>query len=561
MKALGLALRGALMTGSAAILWTVAAGSAGAQTAAPAAEPVKPRASAVPAPARQGEGVGPFRKMVIRGVTLIDGSGAPPRGPVDVVVENNIITAIEAAGTPGLPLVGGRAPRDADYELDATGMFMLPGFVDMHVHGSSDDKSPDLSYSYKLWLAHGVTTVRGVDLAPFEIALSERARSARNEIAAPRIFSYHRPGSGRGWTGGLTNTPEKAREWVRWAAKAGIDGIKLSADANQPPEVLTAIYDEARKQQIGTVAHLSQIGVARMDALRSGDAGLGTVTHFYGHMESLLKNGSVQDWAPDYNYMDEQDRFGNVANLYRESFDPGTPEWKAYLEKQKENGVTFDPTMTIYAASRDLMHARNADWHARYTMPQLWAFFQSSRENHGSYFFDWTTEREVRWRNFYKKFMALMNDYKNMGGRVVTGSDSGFIFKTYGFGYVEELELLQEAGFNPTQVVQAATLNGALTLYEPKGIVAPPIGTVRVGKLADMVLVKENPLQNFKTLYGTGALRLNEQTQKLERVGGVSYTIKDGIVYDAKKLLADVAEMVKSEKRRMGWPEDGVPLP
>jgi hypothetical protein len=298
-----------------------------------------------------------------------------------------------------------------------------------------------------------------------------------------------------------------------------------------------------------------------MDALRSGDAGLGTVTHFYGHMESLLKNGSVQDWAPDYNYMDEQDRFGNVANLYRESFDPGTPEWKAYLEKQKENGVTFDPTMTIYAASRDLMHARNADWHARYTMPQLWAFFQSSRENHGSYFFDWTTEREVRWRNFYKKFMALMNDYKNMGGRVVTGSDSGFIFKTYGFGYVEELELLQEAGFNPTQVVQAATLNGALTLYEPKGIVAPPIGTVRVGKLADMVLVKENPLQNFKTLCGTGALRLNEQTQKLERVGGVSYTIKDGIVYDAKKLLADVAEMVKSEKRRMGWPEDGVPLP
>ncbi|AVA14614.1 MAG: amidohydrolase family protein [Sphingopyxis granuli] len=550
------------MAGAAGLLCAIPAVSGLAQTASPAAQATKPRAGAVPAPARQpGEGAGPFRKMVIRGVTLIDGSGAPPRGPVDVVVENNIITSIEAAGTPGLPLVDGRAPRDADYELDATGMFMLPGFIDMHVHGSSDDKAPDLSYSYKLWLAHGVTSVRGVDLAPFEISLSERARSARNEIVAPRIFSYHRPGMGRGWTGGLTNTPEKAREWVRWAAKAGIDGIKLGADANQPPEVLEAIFDEAKKQQIGTVAHLSQIGVGRMDAKHAGATGLGTVTHFYGHFESLLKNGPVQDWAPDYNFMDEQHRFGDVANLARESFNPGTPEWKEYLESQKANGVTFDPTMTIYAASRDLMHARNADWHARYTMPQLWGFFQSSRENHGSYFFDWTTEREVRWRNFYKKFMQLINDYKNIGGRVTAGSDSGFIFKTYGFGFIEELELLQEAGFNPSQVVQAATLNGALTLYEPKGIVAPPIGTVRVGKLADMVLVKENPLQNFKTLYGTGALRLNEQTQRLERVGGVSYTIKDGIVYDAKKLLADVAEMVKAEKQRMGLPEEGVPLP
>ncbi|MGC4251635.1 MAG: amidohydrolase family protein [Sphingobium sp.] len=562
MKKFERVARRALMVGVAAFLGSLPVAGVQAQTAAPAAQAVKPRAGANPAPARQpGEGLGPFRKMVIRSVTLIDGSGAPPRGPVDIVVENNIITSIEAAGTPGLPLVGGRAPRDADYELDATGMFMLPGFIDMHVHGSSDDKAPDLSYSYKLWLAHGVTSVRGVDLAPFEISLSERGRSARNEIVAPRIFSYHRPGTGKGWTGGLTNTPEKAREWVRWAAKAGIDGIKVTGDPNQPPEVLEAIFDEAKIQHLGTVAHLSQIGVGRMDARRASEAGLGTVTHFYGHMESLLKNGPIQDWDPGYNYMDEQHRFGDVANLARESFEPGSDEWKAYLEIQKKNGVTFDPTMTIYAASRDLMHARNADWHASYTMPQLWNFFQSSRENHGSYFFDWTTEREVRWRNFYGKFMHLLNDYKNIGGRVTTGSDSGFIFKTYGFGYIEELEMLQEAGFNPLQVVQAATLNGALTLYEPKGVAVPPTGTVRVGKLADMVLVKENPLQNFKTLYGTGALRLNEQTQKLERVGGVSYTIKDGIVYDAKKLLADVAEMVKSEKRRMGMPEEGVPLP
>lgn len=534
----------------------------------PAADPALPSlrgtslGSATAAPARQpGEGAGPFRRLVIRGVTLIDGSGAPPRGPVDIVIEGNRIADIKAAGTPGLSLKPDRAPRDFDQEIDVTGMYALPGFVDMHVHGSTNDKAPNLSYSYKLWLAHGVTTVRGVDLAPFELSLSERARSARNEIVAPRIFAYQRPGEGAGWTSGRVNTPEKARAWVQWAAKQGIDGIKLTDSEDQTPEVMSAILDEAKKQKLGTVAHLSQIGVGRFNAEQAGDAGLGTVTHFYGHFESLLKNGPVQNWRYDYNYANEQDRFGDVANLDVESFGPESPEWWAYLKHQKENNVTFDPTMTIYVAGRDLMHSRNADWHDKYTMPQLWGFFQSSRENHGSYFYDWTLATEIKWRNFYKKFMALINDYKNIGGRVTTGSDSGFIFEPYGFGYIQELELLQEAGFNPSQVVRAATLNGALTLYEPKGEPVPPIGTVRVGKLADLVLVKENPLQNFKTLYGTGALRLNEKTQKLERVGGVSYTIKDGVVYDAKKLLADVAEMVKAEKRRLGMPEEGLPHP
>jgi hypothetical protein len=107
--------------------------------------------------------------------------------------------------------------------------------------------------------------------------------------------------------------------------------------------------------------------------------------------------------------------------------------------------------MTIYAASRDLMRARNADWHNEYTMPQLWDFFQSSRENHGSYFFDWTTKQETQWRNFYARYMRLLNDYKNIGGRVTTGTDSGFIFKTYGFGFPEELECCRKQASTRTK--------------------------------------------------------------------------------------------------------------
>src|SRR6185503_1875533 len=91
-------------------------------------------------------------------------------------------------------------------------------------------------------------------------------------------------------------------------------------------------------------------------------------------------------------------------------------------------------------------------------------------------------------------------------------------------------------------------MNGAVTLAEPKGK-TPDFGTVRAGMLADMVIVDQNPLQNFKVLYGTGALKLNDKTARPEQVGGVKYTIKDGIVYDAKQLLADVATMVEKQKR------------
>jgi len=109
--------------------------------------------------------------------------------------------------------------------------------------------------------------------------------------------------------------------------------------------------------------------------------------------------------------------------------------------------------------------------------------------------------------------------------------------------------LLQEAGFHPLEVIRSATLHGAETLHEPKGRKID-FGIIRPGLLADMVLVDQNPLENFKVLYATGAVKLNDANGRVERVGGIKYTIKDGIVYDAKKLAADVAAIVERAKRR-----------
>jgi len=127
---------------------------------------------------------------------------------------------------------------------------------------------------------------------------------------------------------------------------------------------------------------------------------------------------------------------------------------------------------------------------------------------------------------------------------VTAGSDSGFIYQLYGFAYIRELELLREAGFHPLEVIRSATMYGAQALGVEKDL-----GTVEIGKLADFVIVEENPLQDLKVLYGTGAIRLNEKNEAV-RVGGVKYTIKDGVIYDAKKLLADVRKIVAESKQK-----------
>jgi imidazolonepropionase-like amidohydrolase len=138
--------------------------------------------------------------------------------------------------------------------------------------------------------------------------------------------------------------------------------------------------------------------------------------------------------------------------------------------------------------------------------------------------------------------MAFINEYKNRGGRVTAGSDNGFIYQTYGFGFIRELELLREAGFHPLEVIRSATLNAAQALGMEKDL-----GSVEIGKLADIVIVDANPLKNLQVLYGTGAIHLNEAGE-VKRVGGVKYTIKDGIIYDAKQLLKDVKTMVDKAK-------------
>ena len=511
----------------------------GALSAQPLAAQAPARMERVPdRPA--GEGEGPFATLLIKGATMIDGTGAPPEGPVDIVVDGNRIARI---------VRGGGARVTADRVIDASGMYVLPGFVDVHGHNGDPDKAPQPSYGFKLWLAHGVTSVRGVGFGfgANDPSIEQKTRSAANTITAPRLFAYAVPGDV--WPDGAVDTPEKGRAWVRWIKARGYDGIKFFN--SEPPHILAAILDEAEKQQLGTVAHLGQRGVAEINARKAVELGLDGITHFYGHFESLLDASAIPNYPADYNYLDEQARFAWVARLADQVGEPGSKAWDDYIDFLIEKEVTLSPTFNIYSASRDVMRARNLEWHEKYTLPQLMQFYAPSLTNHGSYYHDWSSEDETAWRNFYRKWFDLTRQFKNRGGRVTAGSDPGYIYQTWGFAYVGELEMLREAGLTPLEVIQAGTINGAREIWDPKGG-DPPFGSIAVGKLADLVIVPENPLANLKVLYGTGHSRLNRATNRLETVGGVRWTIKDGVVFDAPALLASVAQMVAAEKQRLG---------
>ena len=504
-------------------------------------------------PARS-EGEGPYQRLILRGPYLIDGAGAPTLGPVDIVVENNRIAEIAIVGAPHLAIdPTKRPPANGAHEIDLSGMYVLPGFIDthLHLHNLVAGQAVPAEYILKLWLSHGVTSGRTVGSNNTAWMVDAARRSARNEITGPRMEVYPMFNNGSLGTPPAT-TETQAREQVRLMRKMGASGLKI---IGAPEDILWAALDEANKLGMKSTMHHAQISVTQANVLDTLKHGLKSMEHWYGLPEAMFDDKQIQRYPNDYIYNNEQNRFGEAGRLWKQAAKPGSQKWSEVMQELLDHDFGISPTFTAYLASRDRMRMSRAEWHDEYTMPNLWDFYRPSRDAHGSYWYYWTLEDEIDWQENYKLWMQFVNEYKNRGGRVTVGSDSGYIFNLYGFGYVQEMELLREAGFSPLEVIHAATLVGAEQLGIDKDV-----GSVQVGKKADFVVVKENPLENLHVLLGTGTIKLNDETGKVERVGGVLFTIKDGIVYDARDLRREVREMVKVEKDKRGIAPGPMPI-
>jgi hypothetical protein len=281
-----------------------------------------------PAPTR-AEGDGPHAQLILRGVTVINGTGSPAFGPADVVIEGNRIVEVRSVASPGSPIKPEDRPRlkDGGREMDLSGHFVMPGLVDLHGHIGGSDQGVPAEYVYKLWMGHGITTIRdpgcgnGIDWC-----VSEQRRSEKNVITAPRIFPY--AFFGQGVDAPMTR-PEQARKWVRDMKARGALGMKCFG---YRPDILEAAFDELREQGMQSACHHAQLDVSRVNVLTTARWGLTTMEHWYGLPEALFDDRTVQDYPAAYNYNNEADRFGQAGRLWAQAARKGSEKYETVIE-------------------------------------------------------------------------------------------------------------------------------------------------------------------------------------------------------------------------------------
>jgi imidazolonepropionase-like amidohydrolase len=511
--------------------WGVAIGLLTASTLAVQGTSVR---QAAPAPKPPVHGKAPTR-LLIKNAMVIYGNAKPAFGPVDILVAGGVIVR-----------VGGISPKDpaADAIIDATGKYVMPGIVDAHMH-LQDERGgvpQPLQYEMNLYLASGVTTVRDVG-SDIEKAKKWRAESAAHTLVAPRILIY--TPNWRNRNRAAPETAETVRDGVRWAKQTGADGLKFFGIDR---DLLEAALDEAHKLGLRSAAH---IAVEETTAKDFAELGITSIEHFYGIADAALDG--IQEFPSNHNANNEVHRFGRAGELYLQH-NLNREKLSDVLDLMVKQHVFWCPTMDAYVASRDLIRSQNVPWFKDYLHPTMEEYWRPDLLHHGSYFLGWTHTQEVRWAKDFEVWMGALREFANKGGIITTGDDAGFIYNLYGFGLVRELELLEEAGFQPLEVIRQATVNGARLLG-----MDDRLGRVREGYLADLLVVNGNPLDDLRVLnpYGSDTVTLDGKTVsnyssivpgdkgvKAVHAGGIEWTIKDGIPYHVPTLMNEVKEMV-----------------
>ncbi len=474
-----------------------------------------------------------YPRLVIRNAIIIEGNGTPAAGPKDIVIENGRISSIVALDPVAIARGTGRRPP-GEVEIDAAGKYVMPGLINAHAHIQEErgGMPQPLDYELKMWMACGITTVRDVG-SDTPKTLQLRKQSAEGEIAAPRIFAYpmfNQPPA-------PTNADE-ARSRIRHFKAMGVDGVKITGVYR---DVMEALEDEAHVLGLRVAHHA---GVEETNAWDDIKFGTTSIEHWYGIPDAAIEGGR-QHFPASYNYNNETDRFRYAGRLWREA---NHDLLMKVFDGMVQAHVAWDPTLDIYEASRDLQRAKHQPWFKDYLHPTLAKYFEPNPSNHGSFFVGWTSTDEAFWKENYRIEMAALREFEKRGGLIGCGDDAGFIYQMYGFGLIRELELHQEAGFQPLTVIQHATANNARILGQEGHM-----GRVRAGYLADLLVVNGNPLENLKVLYPTGVDEMRDG--KIVHGGGVEWTIKDGIPYYAPGLLADVKEIVAKARAASRNPE------
>ena len=401
--------------------------------------------------------------LVIRNATVID-EGARK---ADVVVTGETISCVGTCA----------APKDATV-IDATGKFVVPGFVDMHAHvldHAVDAKRYDREATLRalrLLLAHGVTTVRDPG-SETETILMLRRMLRERKILGPRVFAAGRILIGSNFDPepfAPVRTTDDIRREIRFQADAGVDFIKIYSSIT-PAQAKVAI-DEAHARGLRVIGHLQ-----RTTWTEAAKLGIDAITH-------------GAPWSPEYlpeaaraSY--EQTMFGRVYWL--EHIDLASPVFREMTDELVKHRVVSDPTLIAY-------HTKFFGNDARWLKSPDNALVgekkvQEWRDN--SFTKDWTAAQYAAAQQAWPKQLALTKLLFDRGVLLTVGTDMPTPWIVPGASLHSEMELLVSAGISPRDVLRMATRNAAKALRAK-------IGAIEPGASADLLILGRNPLDDIR---------------------------------------------------------------
>jgi imidazolonepropionase-like amidohydrolase len=441
--------------------------------------------------------------VVLTGVRIIDGTGAPPRDDQTIMIADGKIQSI-SAGPPA------NLPANAQ-TLDLRGYTALPGLVGMHNHmffpmGGSPPMYSNMGSSFpRLYLALGVTTIRTTgSVAPFTDLEIKRLIDAGRMIG-PKMHITAPYLEGRGAFTPVMhqlNGPEDARKMVNFWADMGATSFK--AYMNITRAELRAAVEEAHKRGLKVTGHLCSIGFRE-----AAELGIDNLEH------GLMANSEfVANKQPDQCP-------GAAVNASLRQLDLNSPAVRETISTLVAKNVAITSTLPVFEAggaplaqsgigaasallNPRVLNVMSTDARVRYLTAR-------SRVSADSGFVA-----------LFRKAMEFEREFVKAGGLLIAGLDpTGNGGIVAGFGDLRQVELLVEAGFTPLEAIKIASFNGAKFLGEDARV-----GSIAVGKQADLMIVKGNPAVNIGEI------------EKVEIV------FKDGVGYDSEKLIQSVQGLV-----------------
>jgi hypothetical protein len=422
--------------------------------------------------------------LVLSGVTVIDATGAAPRPHMAVVIDKGRIAELGHVGTVVVPQLA--------RVLDCSGKFLIPGLWDMHVHWYDEQSLP-------LFTVNGVTGVRV--MFGFPLHLDWQRKLAEGKLLGPRLVIAGPVVDGVPpvWPDSIRASNElEGRQAVRNIRKAGYDWVKVYHLLSR--SAYFCIADEAKRQGLPFGGHVP-ISVSAGEA---SDAGQKTIEHLQGvalaccsreadlrrDMKALVERGNIPDLALSL-------RFEVAAT---DSYD----EEKAALlfARFVRNGTWHVPTLAVRQSHARLQETDSTRGdRMRYMPTSLRARWESRRR---ATFKKLGPEEFTNFKRSFRADLELVKAMRRAGVGILAGTDAGALDCFPGFSLHDELALLVQAGLTPMEALQSATRDPARCLGRSNDL-----GTIEQGKLADLLLLDANPLDDIRNTTKIAAVIAN----------------------------------------------------